>query len=123
MKQRIVLRESPSKTFRLEENRISGFVDGLKAVEQTVFCILNTERFDWLIYSWNYGVELKNLYGRPMPLVKARIKSRIRQALTQDDRITGVDTFDFNVAGRKLEITFIVHTKSGDIKAGKEVEL
>lgn len=50
----------PSKTFRLNHNSltITGTIDQIQAVEQAVFLILNVERYQWLIYSWNYGVEL-----------------------------------------------------------------
>lgn len=117
--------QMPSKTYRLdiENKRINGTVDGLEAVKQAVFCILNTERFDWLIYSWNYGVELKGLFGKSVGLVKAKIKKRIKEALQQDDRILDVDTFSFNSNGRTLHVTFVVHTALGDIEAEKEVSI
>jgi len=117
--------QMPSKTYRLdiENKRINGTVDGLEAVKQAVFCILNTERFDWLIYSWNYGAELKGLFGKSVGLVQAKIKKRIKEALQQDDRIQGVDTFSFNSNGRTLHVTFIVHTTLGDIEAEKEVSI
>ena len=117
--------QMPSKTFRLdiEKKRIVGTVDGLEAVRQTVFCILNTERFDWLIYSWNYGVELNGLFGKSTGLVKAKIKKRIKEALQQDDRIQSVDTFSFESNGRILHVRFMVHTVFGEIVIEKEVSI
>lgn len=114
--------ERPSKTFGMDfqNGRIRGTVDRLEAVKQTVFCILNTERYDCLIYSWNYGVELKDLTGRPMPYVKTEIKRRIQEALLQDDRIRSVDGFLFAQNGRKLNVQFTVHTSLGDFQAEKE---
>lgn len=115
----------PSRTFRvdMERKRIDGVVDGLEAVEQAVFCILSTERFEWLIYSWNYGAELNALFGTSMGLVKSRIKKRIKEALMQDDRIRGVDAFLFTRQGRKLHVRFTVHTSFGDFNSDKEVEV
>lgn len=115
----------PSKTFRLdtETKRIVGTVDGLEAIKQAAFCILNTERFDWLIYSWNYGVEFKNLFGKSTGLVKARVKKRIKEALQQDDRIQSVDTFSFESNGRMLHVRFMVHTILGEIVVEKEVSM
>lgn len=117
--------KQPSKTFRLDplNQRIVGSLDGLESVRQAVNCALNTERFDWLIYSWNYGVELKDLFGRPMGLVKSKLKKRIKEALTQDDRIQSVDAFSFDVTGRKLHVKFTVHSTVGDIQAEKEVKV
>ncbi|WP_349944380.1 DUF2634 domain-containing protein [Lacrimispora sp. BS-2] len=115
----------PSKTFRLdmERKRVIGTVDGLEAVKQAVFCILNTERFDWLIYSWNYGVELNGLFGKSTGLVKAKIKKRIKEALQQDDRIQSVDTFSFEGNGKILHVRFMVHTTYGEIMMEREVSI
>ncbi len=117
--------QMPSSTFCLdtEKKRIEGTVDGLEAVKQTAFCILNTERFDWLIYSWNYGVELNGLFGKPTGLVKAKLKKRIKEALLQDDRIQSVDTFSFESSGRILHVRFMVHTAFGEIMIEKEVNI
>lgn len=117
------VQQIPSKTFQIHEEILSDFVDGKNAVRQAIYCILNTERYEWLIYNWNYGVELKNLFGKPMGLVKSKIKKRMKEALMQDDRIQSVDAFSFTVSGRKLNVTFTVHTQYGDIEASKEVDV
>ncbi|WP_024346924.1 DUF2634 domain-containing protein [Lacrimispora indolis] len=125
LEQDIKVVQMPSKTFRFdtETKRVVGTVDGLEAIRQTVFCILNTERFDWLIYSWNYGVEFKNLFGKSTGLVKAKIKKRIKEALQQDDRIQSVDTFSFESNGQSLHVRFMVHTILGEIVVEKEVNI
>ena len=53
--------EQPSLCHRmiLDTERISGECDGVEAVKQAIYNILNTERYQYIIYSWNYGVELK----------------------------------------------------------------
>ena len=78
----------PSRTYRLdmENNRISGMADGLEAVKQAVYLILNTERYWYPIYSWDYGVELNHLYGQPTGMVYPEIERLITEALMQDDR-------------------------------------
>lgn len=113
----------PSKTFRMHEKTLSDYVDGKEAMRQAVYCILDTERYEWLIYNWNYGVELKDLFGKPMGLVKSKLKKRIKEALMQDDRIQSVDAFSFNESGRKLSVTFTVHTQYGEVDASKEVNV
>lgn len=121
LKQEFQVVAQPSKAYRLEGEHVRGYVDGLEAVKQAVYCILNTERYDHAIYKWNYGVELKDLFGKPMGLVKSKLKKRITEALTQDDRIRRVDAFSFTQEGRKLHVRFTVHTALGDINAEKEV--
>lgn len=123
LKQDFKIMEIPSKAYRINESDISGYVDGIEAVKQAVFCILNTERYEWPIYNWNYGVELKDLFGSPISLVKSKIKKRIKEALMQDDRISGVDAFSFTESGRTLNVEFTVHTKYGDMDIEKEVNV
>ena len=63
--------EQPSKTYKmdLEGNTTRGYTDGLEAMKQVVFKILNTERYKYPMYSWNYGVELEDLFGEPVSWV------------------------------------------------------
>lgn len=123
--QEFKVRKQPSKTFRLDfdQNCVTGMTDGLDAMKQAVICILNTERFEWLIYSWNYGTELTNLFGKPMGLIKAKVKKRIKEALSQDDRILDVTQFSFQENGRTLNVKFTVQTLMGEIEAEKEVSI
>lgn len=108
----------PSKQHRmnLRGNRIVGACDNLKAIEQTVFKILNTERYRYIIYSWNYGIELADLFGQPVMYACPEIERRVKEALLQDDRITAVDNFDFTFPKRgTIAVSFTVHTLLGDL--------
>lgn len=120
-----VIMRQPSKTFRLDidNGRILGMVDGIESIKQAVYCILNTERFEWLIYSWNYGIELKELFGSSMSVAKSKIKKRMKEALMQDERIQSIDAFSFSQNRNKLAVTFTVHTWQGDFTAEKEVQI
>jgi len=120
-----VFKELPSKTYKLniDSNNIIGFTDGLDAMRQAIFLMLNIERFEYLIYSWNYGIELKDLFGKPMPFVLSDLQRRITEALKQDTRILDVLDFDFSVDGRKVYVTFTVKTIFGDIDAEKVVDV
>ena len=57
------IEEQPSRTYKmyLEQEVINGFTDGLDAMKQTIYMILNTERYQYIIYSWNYGIELMEI--------------------------------------------------------------
>lgn len=95
LEQDFVIEEQPSKTYKmhLDENIILGYADGQEAMVQVIFNILNTERYQYVIYSWNYGIELIDLYGQPVSYVIPELKRRITEALTWDERIIGVDNF------------------------------
>lgn len=114
----------PSKNYKMkfEQNIINGYVDELEAMKQVVYKILNTERYQYLIYSWNYGVELKDLIGEPTSYVCAELERRIMEALTQDDRIQSVDSFEYDYSKKGIVyVTFSVHTIYGDFVTEKVV--
>ena len=115
----------PSKTFRLNHNSltITGTIDQIQAVEQAVFLILNVERYQWLIYSWNYGVELHNLIGKDPEYCLPEIERRVREALLQDDRITAVQDFQFEINKKQVLTTFTVVSIFGEINVEKVVEI
>lgn len=115
----------PSKTYamQMQQGRMKGYVDGQEAIKQAVYKILRTERYDSIIYSWNYGVELKGLIGKPMPYVKSEVKRRIQEALMQDDRITSVDDFTFEEAKKALLVQFCVHSANGDFTVNEEIAI
>lgn len=101
------------------EMSCSGYCDGIEAVKQSVFLILNTERYQCPIYSWDYGVELIDLIGKPLSYVSSEVQRRIMDALKYDNRITGVGDFEFEVTDkRNLYVTFTIHTIYGQIDTG-----
>ncbi len=105
----------PSKTYRLdrESNRICGYCDGLEAMKQAVYKTLLTERYAWVIYSWNYGSELNGVLGKQMTAVYPEVKKRIEEALLQDDRIKKVRDFSFEKTRNTLHVTFTVESTVG----------
>ncbi len=114
----------PSESFKLdtEDEVISGKVDGIEAVKQAVFKALNTERYRYPIYSWDYGVELDDLFGEPFDYVCAELERRITEALECDDRIVGVDGFNFTrKKGGEVFVEFIVRSIYGTFNNSKTV--
>ena len=114
----------PSKNYKMhfEQNIINGFCDELEAMQQVIYKILNTERYQHIIYSWNYGIELLDLYGEPVTYVCPELQRRITEALIQDDRITSVDNFEFDTSKKRtVKVTFTVHTIFGNVENEKVV--
>ena len=105
------------------KNRIKGTITDLEAVEQSVYLALGTERYRFPIYSWDYGIELLNLYGKPMPYVMAELPERIKEALRVDDRIIDATDFKFVQNGRTLTVSFTVLTKHGELPSRLEVDV
>lgn len=118
----ITVKELPSKTHRMElyeGNYILGFVDSLKAMEQAIYKIIRTERYKYIIYSWNYGIELEDLFGMPVEYCVVELERRISEALLQDNRITAVNGFEFDTEserGTVLIKKFVAETVFGEIQ-------
>lgn len=113
----------PTKTFYIdfENNTVSGTVTGSRAVAQAARLILETERYQHIIYSYQYGVELLSLFGRPADYVCAEIKRRMTDALCQDDRITGALDFQFEQSGKTILVLFTIQTIYGELTLDYEI--
>ena len=93
-------------------------------MEQAIYKILLTERYQYLIYSWNYGIELKDLFGKPISYCCVELERRIKEALLQDTRITNVYNFEFeNPKFETVLVKFIADTIFGEVNITKEVKL
>ena len=115
--------QQPSLTWKLdlENKRITQMVDGLEAVKQAAFIILETERFAYLIYSFSFGSELQGLIGKSPLFVQSEVRRLIREALLQDDRITDVRDLTFQSQGDSLLVEFTIVTIFGDFTMTREV--
>lgn len=111
-----------SKTYKLAETKIQGFADELEALQQAIYKVLNTEKYDYPIYSFSYGIELENLIGKDNGYVKIEFKRRIQECLLQDSRIQSVDNFEFAGTGDELHCTFEVNSIYGKVTITKEVK-
>lgn len=124
---RIIVDDQPTLTYRLDgaTYRIHGMIDGQEAMIQAIAMILDTERYEYPIYSHNYGVELRELIGQDEDYARPEAERRIREALLQDDRITAVHSFRFPAKKRKdaLAIAFSVDTIFGAVDISKEVQV
>lgn len=117
--------EIPSRTHAIvyDKNRVNGFTDNIDALRQAIYLILNTERYAYPIYSWNYGVEFGDLLGMDSQLAVPEIKRRISEALLQDDRIVSLSEWDFKINKKKVSVSFVVTTIFGNIDEKVEVNI
>lgn len=113
-----------SKTYKMDSfnGRITRKIDELEAIKQAIFKILQTERFENVIYDDSYGVELVGLIGKPKEFVKSDIERIIKEALLVDERILGIENFNIVDETKDiLKIEFKVNSIFGDIKLESEV--
>ena len=121
------LESEPSKTYamNLDNSIFTGKIDETEAIKQAILKMINTERYQHEIYSWDYGIELADLYGKPFDFVRCEIENRIRDALMADDRIEDVGEFEVERIGkRELLVKFTVKTVNDDeLDMESEVEV
>ena len=115
----------PTKTYKMEleenSNRISGFTDEQDAMKQAIYKIIRTERYKYIIYDWNYGIELEDLFGMPVNYCVPEIERRITEALLQDIRINEVNNFEFDTSKKGVvNVKFTANTEFGEINITDE---
>lgn len=118
--------QQPSLTYKLDYDKkvIIGKCDKIDAVKQAIIKVLDTERYDEIIYSWNYGTEMKNIYGNDRTIICSKIQDVIIDALIQDDRIKDVSDFEFSFDKKNaVNVKFNVTTIYGDVDVERRVIL
>ena len=113
--------EQPSKTCRLDlkNNRITTVIDELEAVVQSAYMALQTDRYTYPIFSWQYGSELHTLIGKERDYALSEAKRMIEDALLPDTRIKEVR--DFVLDGDVLY--FVIDTIFGVATLSREAYL
>ena len=108
----------------IDKNTVStSTIKELEAVKQAIYLILNTERYDYLIYSWRYGVEFKDLVGEQPSKVISEIQSRVTEALIIDDRIEAVSNFIFTKGRGFVTVMCTAETVYGNIEIERVVNI
>ena len=111
-----------SLTWQVKNGRIINKIDGQEAMIQAISKILETERSVYPIYSEDYGHDFDELIGKSDDYVETEIERVLEEALTEDDRITGVTVDDITVDGDKATVTATVSTIYGEIEVEQEVD-
>ena len=114
-----------TRTYKIdfEKNRIQGKTDGKDAVAQAVYKILNTARYEFEIYNWNYGCEVNSLFGKNTEDAKVLAEKYIEEALMADKRIKGIRDFSAEAKRNVLSVYFVAESTEGDIEIESEVKI
>ncbi len=113
----------PSKTYKAREDKIQGYTDGLDALKQAIQKMLNTDQYEYPIYSNDYGIDIASLIGQDREYVRAELKRRITECLSLDERVQEVDNFIFSYEGDILICSFTVTSIYGELLISKEVNI
>ena len=112
-----------TKTYKLSSDKIQGFTDELEALEQAIYKMLGTEKYEHPIYSFSYGIDLESLIGKDSVYVQIELKRRIKECLFKDDRITDVSNFQFTVTGDEMLCVFDVQSIYGNMTIQQEASI
>lgn len=99
-----------SRTWKLdlENGRLLHETDGIEAVRQAVAVMLSVPRYEYLIFSDRFGHELDSLVGKDPDYIEAAAPALIKEALSPDDRIEGIEDLTFETDGDAACIGFTV---------------
>jgi phage baseplate assembly protein W len=115
-----------SRTYRLDlvRKRVTSMIDGRDAIIQAVRKILYTERYAYVIYSSQYGVELDRLIGQEYDFIVSDIKRTLTEALLMDNRIISLENFEMEKTGLDtMKVNFLVNSIEGEINFSTEVKI
>lgn len=118
--------KEPTLTYRIRLNDadVFGKTDEIEAMKQAIFKIIATERYEHEIYSWDYGIELNDLFGKTKSYIRSEIVRRFEEALLQDDRVTALK--DISVTFEKrgtVSIFFTAETTVGTLPVERVVRI
>ena len=110
----------PSFTYFLDydTNRIIGTVDSTEALKQAIIKILCTERFAYLIYDNQYGIEFRNIFQGNFSeeFLNTEVERIVMEALLADDRILNVFNFEFSYRLEEAFISFNISSIFGEFQ-------
>lgn len=111
----ISVKTQPSFTYLVdfEGSYVQGMCNGIIAIRQAIYKILNTPRYKYVIYDRDYGIELDDLIGKSAVYVSAVIKGRIEEALIWDNRILSVENFEISSDRDSITVSFVARTVWG----------
>lgn len=104
--------------FQLIDGKVQ-IVEGLEAIKIKVYKALITQRYRYLIYSWDYGSEFEQLIGKnySKELTEAEAKRFTEEALKvyfDKGWITAIKDFEISFSGDELSISFTIVTPYGE---------
>lgn len=101
----------------LIENNEFVIVDGNEAIKVWIYKAIKTVRYQYPIYSWDYGCEINSLIGQKytMGLTKSEAERYIKEAILINPYITDVKIIDINFSKDILSVSIQVNTIYGEV--------
>lgn len=107
-----------SKDYKLSDDgtRIEGVTNGTDEIAQTLYFIINIERYKYATVSSNTGVELVDKFGEDPNLVNMKIVNTIKEAFLNDDRVKEILDIELQRVRRGVySIYMVIQTTEGKV--------
>lgn len=93
-------------------------VTGIEAIKMWVYLAINTPRYKYTIFTWNYGNESEDLIGSRYSheVTESEAQRMIEECLLVCPYITEVNDFECTFRGSTLTINFSVITDYGEFE-------
>ena len=101
----------------LIENNEFVIVEGNNAIKVWIYKAIKTVRYQYPIYSWDYGCEISSLIGQKYTkeLTKSEAERYIKEAILINPYITDVKIIDINFSEDILSVSIQVDTIYGEV--------
>lgn len=90
------------------------------ALEVWIYKALKTERFEYLVYSWQYGIELKPFIGKVMGVQErySELRRVITECLMVNPYIRSIDSFSITPENRAelIRVHITLTTVYGEVE-------
>ena len=115
----------PAWNFEVDEFIFDGngqhvIVTGQEALKVWIYKALKTERFSYLAYSWQYGIELYPFVGKVMSVQErySELKRVITECLMVNPYILSVDSIEFSPEnkGNVVNTDIVLSTVYGEVR-------
>lgn len=92
-------------------------VEGNEAVKVWIYKALKTERYAYLAYSWQYGIELMPFIGKVMSVQErySELKRVIVECLMVNPYIQSIDSITFSSKGTRVTCDVTLTTVYGEV--------
>ena len=92
-------------------------VEGKEAIKVWIYKAIKTVRYQYPIYSWDYGCEINSLIGQNYTkgLTKSESERYIKEAILINPYITDVKIIDINSSKDILSVSIQVDTIYGEV--------
>lgn len=92
-------------------------VEGLEALKVWIYLTLNTDRYCYQQYSWDYGSEINSLAGSSSDpeYISMNAKRMLSECLLQNPHISSIGDFDAEIEDGKIRIFFVAETDYGKV--------